>query len=46
MRLCGESPCRKDQQALEEAFAQVEREEMGEGVHERYHELAHRLGKE
>ncbi|MCX8066346.1 MAG: hemerythrin domain-containing protein [Anaerolineae bacterium] len=36
----------EDQQALGEGFEQVEREEMGEGVHERYHELAHRLGKE
>ncbi|MDW8069772.1 MAG: hypothetical protein RML46_12800 [Anaerolineae bacterium] len=45
MRLCGESLRWEDQQALEEGFEQVEREEMGEGVHERYHELAHQLGE-
>jgi len=28
---------------LEAAFERVEAEEMGEGTHERYHELAHRL---
>lgn len=33
----------EDQQELEEAFARVEREEIGEGVHERYHRLAHEL---
>lgn len=30
-----------DQQSLLAEFEQVEREEIGEGVHERYHELAH-----
>jgi hemerythrin-like domain-containing protein len=33
----------EDQQALSEAFAKVESEEMGEGVHEKYHKMAHRL---
>ncbi len=32
-----------DQAGLEAAFERVEAEEMGEGTHERYHELAHRL---
>ncbi len=35
----------EDQRALEEAFDRMEREEIGEGVHERYHELAHRLAE-
>jgi hemerythrin-like domain-containing protein len=30
-----------DQAELEAAFARVEAEEMGEGTHERYHQLAH-----
>jgi len=34
-----------DQRELAEAFERVEAEEMGEGVHERYHELAHRLAE-
>ncbi len=34
-----------DQKELAEAFDKVEAEEMGEGVHEKYHELAHRLGE-
>ncbi len=33
----------EEQQELSKAFAQVEAEEMGEGVHEKYHEMAHRL---
>lgn len=33
----------EDQRELAEAFDRVEAEEMGEGVHERYHDLAHRL---
>ena len=33
----------EDQRALAEAFEKVEREEMGEGAHEKYHALAHRL---
>lgn len=33
----------EDQRELMEAFEHVETEEMGEDVHERYHELAHRL---
>ncbi len=33
----------EDQEALGEAFERVEREEIGEGVHERYVELAHVL---
>ena len=36
----------EDQQELEEAFERVEREEIGEGVHEKYHQLAHRLAEE
>ena len=32
-----------EQQDLSKAFAKVEAEEMGEGVHEKYHQLAHRL---
>lgn len=34
-----------EQAALEEAFDRVEREEMGAGVHERYHQLAHELAE-
>lgn len=34
-----------EQSALEEAFDRVEREEMGAGVHERYHQLAHELAE-
>ncbi len=34
----------QDQQSLSEAFdRKVETEEMGEGVHEKYHKLAHDL---
>lgn len=33
----------EDQQALAEEFDRVEAEEMGAGVHERYHQLAHEL---
>ncbi len=33
----------EDQRALVEAFERVEAEEMGAGVHERYHRLAHQL---
>ena len=32
-----------DQRALEESFERAEREEIGEGVHERYHRIAHEL---
>ncbi len=32
-----------DQQELTEAFDRIEAEELGEGVHEKYHQLAHRL---
>lgn len=32
-----------DQRALEESFERVEREEIGEGVHERYHRIAYEL---
>ena len=35
----------QDQIDLEAAFEWVEAEEMGEGTHERYHQLAHELGK-
>lgn len=35
----------EDQQALAEAFDRVEAEEMGAGVHERYHQLAHDLAR-
>ena len=35
----------KDQQSLAEAFDKVEAEEMGEGVHEKYHKLAHDLSE-
>ena len=34
---------RPDQEALTVAFEKVEAEEMGEGVHEKYHEWVHRL---
>jgi hemerythrin-like domain-containing protein len=34
-----------DQTALAEAFEKVEAEEIGEGVHEKYHDLAHELAK-
>jgi len=33
----------QDQQELSEAFDRVEAEEMGAGVHEKYHQLAHEL---
>lgn len=33
----------QEQEALTAAFARVERDEIGEGVHEQYHELAHEL---
>lgn len=36
---------RKEQAALEDAFEKVEAEEMGEGVHEKYHQLAHDLAE-
>lgn len=35
----------EDQQALMEGFDRVEAEEMGEGVHEKYHQLAHKLAE-
>jgi len=35
----------EDQQALAGAFEKVEAEEMGEGLHEKYHQLAHELEK-
>jgi hemerythrin-like domain-containing protein len=35
----------EDQKALGDAFDRVETEEMGEGTHEKYHQLAHELGK-
>lgn len=35
-----------DQLALKEAFDRVEAEEIGEGVHEHYHQLAHDLAHE
>ncbi len=34
-----------DQQELATAFDEIEAEEMGEGVHEKYHQLAHRLSQ-
>jgi hemerythrin-like domain-containing protein len=34
----------EDQTALEKDFERVEEEEMGQGTHERYHQLAHELG--
>lgn len=34
-----------DQKELSEEFERVEREEIGEGVHEKYHRLAHELAK-
>jgi hemerythrin-like domain-containing protein len=33
----------EDQAELQEAFEQVEAEEIGEGIHEKYHQLAHEL---
>ncbi len=35
----------EDQQALTKAFEKVEAEEIGEGVHEKYHQLAHDLAE-
>lgn len=35
----------QDQQELAQAFEKIEAEEMGEGVHEKYHQLAHELAK-
>ena len=34
-----------ERQELVEAFERIEREEMGEGVHEKYHRLAHELAE-
>jgi hemerythrin-like domain-containing protein len=34
-----------DRESLAEAFDRVEAEEMGEGTHERYHQLAHELAE-
>jgi hemerythrin-like domain-containing protein len=34
-----------DQEALMKAFEAVERKEIGDGVHEKYHQLAHELAK-
>jgi hemerythrin-like domain-containing protein len=34
-----------DQEALVKAFEAVERREIGDGVHEKYHQLAHELAK-
>jgi len=34
-----------DQKSLAEAFERIEAEEIGEGVHERYHQLAHELAE-
>ena len=34
-----------DQRELWEAFEKVETEEIGEGVHEKYHQLAHTLAE-
>lgn len=36
----------EDQNSLREAFEKVEKEEMGEGVHEKYHKLAHDLSEQ
>lgn len=36
----------EDQERLLQAFEKVEAEEMGEGTHERYHNLAHELAEE
>jgi hemerythrin-like domain-containing protein len=35
----------QDQQSLSEAFDKVEAEQIGEGVHEKYHKLAHDLSQ-
>lgn len=35
-----------EQTSLEGLFEKVEAEEIGEGVHERYHQLAHELAAE
>jgi hemerythrin-like domain-containing protein len=42
-RIAEEILSASDQESLSEAFARVEAEEMGEGTHEKYHQLAHRL---
>ena len=36
----------EDQRELLEAFEKVEAEEIGEGVHEKYHQLAHELAQD
>jgi hemerythrin-like domain-containing protein len=36
----------EDQKALAEAFEKMEAEELGEGVHEKYHHLAHELAEQ
>ncbi len=35
----------EDQSELEKAFNRVEAEEIGEGIHEKYHSIAHELEK-
>lgn len=35
----------REQKEMEGAFARIEAEEMGEGVHEKYHRLAHELAE-
>jgi hemerythrin-like domain-containing protein len=41
--LAGKTLTPEDQQSLSEAFAKVESEKLGEGVHEKYEELVRRL---
>ena len=36
----------EDQQALVASFEKHEAEEIGEGVHEKYHQLAHELAQD
>jgi hemerythrin-like domain-containing protein len=36
----------EDQEALTDAFARIEAEELGVGVHEKYHQLAHELAEQ
>jgi hemerythrin-like domain-containing protein len=36
----------EDQRELLEAFEKIETEEIGEGVHEKYHQLAHELAQD
>lgn len=43
--MCDRMFTRLDQQVLEESFKKVEEEEVGAGVHEKYHQMAHEIAR-